>query len=121
MSHTAKTIFTFGIYELLPGPGLIIMPDPILAFFVFPESKEVWIRVTGALVSIFAFYDIEAARCELTDYFRLTVYARSSVMLFLTLFVLSGLAKPMLILFGVVDLPDAIRTALALRSSPSSE
>ncbi|MBV5328301.1 MAG: hypothetical protein JZU65_11795 [Chlorobium sp.] len=121
MSHTAKSVFAFGIYELLLGPALMIMPDSILAFFDFPESKEVWIRVAGALVSIFAFYDIQAARCELTDYFRLSVYARSSVMLFFTVFVLSGLAKPMLMLFGVVDLPGAIWTARALRPSPSFE
>jgi len=41
--------------------------------------------------------------------------ARSSVPLFFLAFVAAGLASPMLILFGVVDLAGALWTALALR------
>ncbi len=117
MSYAAKSVFAFGIYELLLGAGLIITPDPLLALFGFSVSNEVWIRVIGALICLFAFYDIQAARCELTNYFRWSVYARSSIILFFTAFVLSGFASPMLILFGAIDLLGAIWTALALRTT----
>lgn len=117
MSNPAKSVFVFGLYELMIGCGLMIIPNALLVFFSFPSSNEVWIRVIGALICIFAFYDFQAARCELTNYFRWSVYARSSVILFFTAFVLSGLASPMLILFGVIDLLGAIWTALALRTT----
>ena len=117
MSYPAKTIFVFGIYELLVGVSLMVAPNPLLALFGFPCTSEVWIRVAGALITIFAYYDFMAARHELTDYFRWSVYARSSVILFFAAFVVAGLVNPMLILFGLFDLLGAIWTALALRKS----
>ncbi len=115
MSKAAKSVFIFGIYELVLGISLMAIPNPLLAVFGFPCTHDVWIRVTGLLVCVFAVYDFQGARHELIDFFRWTVYARSSVILFFTAFVLSGLVNPMLILFGVVDLLGAIWTALALR------
>jgi hypothetical protein len=52
----------------------------------------------------------------MTDFLKLTVYTRSSLIVFFAAFVLLGLASPPLILFGVVDLLGAIWTGLALRS-----
>lgn len=117
MSHPAKSVFTFGIYELMIGCGLMIIPNTLLVIFGFHSSNEVWIRVIGALICIFAFYDFQAARNEMTDYFRWSVYARSSVILFFIIFVLSGFANPMLILFGTIDLLGAVWTAFALRKN----
>jgi len=53
---------------------------------------------------------------EMTDFFRWTVYTRSTVIVFFAAFVLLGFARPPLIMFGVVDLLGAIWTSLALRS-----
>ena len=54
---------------------------------------------------------------ELTDFIRWTMYPRSTVILFFAAFVLLGLARPPLLLFGVVDLFGAIWTGLAMRKS----
>ena len=67
------------------------------------------------LVLLLGFYYLQAARTELTGFFRWTVYARSTVIIFFTVFVLLGYASPALILFGAVDLAGAIWTALSLR------
>lgn len=115
MSHPAKSVFAFGIYELMIGCGLMIIPNTLLVFFGFHGTTEVWIRVIGVLACLFAFFDFQAARYELTDYFRWSVYTRSSVILFFIVFVLSGLSNSRLILFGSIDLIGAIWTALALR------
>jgi hypothetical protein len=120
MSNAAKSVFVFGIYEVILGILVMITPNPLLGMLGFPDSKEVWIRVAGMLVCFFAFYDFMAARNELTDYFRWTVYARSFVFFFFIGFVLSGLVIPMLILFGIVDLLGGIWTGLALHSSNRS-
>ena len=48
---------------------------------------------------------------------RLTVHGRASVIVFFIALVVLGLAEPVLIVFGIVDLLAAIWTALALRSA----
>jgi hypothetical protein len=63
---------------------------------------------------VLAFYFIQAARKEVTDFFRWTVYACVSVMVFFTAFVLLGFVGPVLILFGLVDLLEL--SGLAWRS-----
>jgi hypothetical protein len=117
MSYGAKTVFVFGIYLVVLGITLIVAPNLLLNAFGFPATNEVWIRVVGMLVLILAFYYTQAARKALTDFFQWTVYARASVIVFFLAFVVLGLAKAALILFGAVDLLGAIWTGLALRSS----
>jgi hypothetical protein len=116
MSYSARTVFVFGIYLVVLGIILIAVPNLLVNAFGFPATNEVWIRVVGMLVLILAFYYTQAARKELTDFFQWTVYARASVIVFFLAFVVVGLAKAALILFGAVDLLGAIWTGLALRS-----
>ena len=116
MSYSARTVFGFGIYLVILGITLIVVPNFLLGTFGFPATNEVWIRVVGMLVLILAFFYTQAARKELTNFFRWTVYARASVFVFFLAFVVLGLAQLALILFGAVDLLGAIWTGLALRS-----
>jgi hypothetical protein len=58
-----------------------------------------------------------AARFELTPFFKASVYARPAVIVCFAAFVLLGMARPVLIFFGLIDLLGAIWTGLALRSS----
>ncbi len=117
MSKSALSVFIFGLYLLVLGIVLVVAPNFLLGLFSLPSTSEVWIHVVGVLVLILFFYYTQAARKEMTDFFRLTVYARSSVIVFFTAFVLLGWAKPALILFGAIDLLGAIWTAWALRSA----
>jgi len=119
MSRAAKSLFFFGIYVILLGVILVVAPNVLLKFFNIPETSEVWIRVVGMLVLIIGYYYVRAATNEegLKKFFRWTIYARSTVIVFFTVFVLLNFVKPILILFGVFDLAGAIWTALALRST----
>jgi len=117
MSKGAKSLFVFGIYMVALGITLLVVPNVLLTLFGLPATNEVWIRVVGMLVCLLAVYYIQAARNELTAFFHWTVYTRASVIVFFIVFVVFGLVKPALILFGGVDLLGAIWTALALRSS----
>jgi hypothetical protein len=120
MSAPAKSLFIFAFYLVGLGLALLLIPNAIIRVFGYPETHEVWIHVVGMLVLFLAFYCFQAVRKEWTDFFRWTVYPRSSVIVFFTAFVLLGLAPPVLILFGVIDLLCAIWTALALRASRAS-
>lgn len=120
MSRPAISVLVFAIYMVGLGLVLLIAPNALLSLFGLPATSEVWIRVVGMLVLLLSLYYFLAARNELTQFFGWTVYARSSVIVFFSAFVLLGFASPMLILFGVIDLLGATWTALALRAKPSS-
>jgi hypothetical protein len=97
------------------GTLLLVVPNFLLGLFLFPGTTEVWIRVVGVVVLVLAFYDIQAGRKEITEYFKASVPIRVTPIIFFTIFVLLGFTRPQLILFGVVDLLGAIWTALTLR------
>ena len=116
MSNSARSVFVFGLYLAVLGIVLLVAPNFLLGMFSLTSTTEVWIRIVGMLVLYLGFYYTQAARKEMTDFFRWTVYPRSTVIIFFAAFVLLGFASPPLILFGVVDLLGAIWTGLALRS-----
>ena len=120
MTNSARSVLVFAIYLVVLGLVLMIAPNFLLGLFSLPGVTDIWIRVVGMLVLLLGFYYSQAARQEMTEFFQWTVYARSSVILFFTAFVLLGLASPPLILFGAVDLLGAIWTGLALRASTRS-
>jgi hypothetical protein len=101
---------------LILGIALVVVPNLLLTLFTVPATSEVWIRVAGMLVLFLGVYYVQAARKEMTDFMRWTVYLRSSVIAFFIAFVLLGFAPLPLILFGVVDLLGAMWTLWALRS-----
>jgi Kef-type K+ transport system membrane component KefB len=117
MSKVGKSIFVFGIYLVVLGLVLILIPNTLLTTFGLPTTSEVWIRVVGVLVLYLAFYYILAARRGLTDFFRWTVYTRPTLIVFFAAFVLMNLVKPALIPFGIADLLGAIWTGLTLRTT----
>ena len=116
MSKGARSVFVFGLYLAVLGVVLLVVPNFLLEAFFLPGTTEVWIRVVGMLILFLGFFYTQAARKELTDFVRWTMYPRSTVILFFAVFVLLGFAKPPLILFGVVDLLGVIWTGLALRA-----
>ena len=116
MSNSARSVFVFGLYLVVLGIVLLVAPNFLLGMFFLPGTTEVWIRVVGMLLLFLGYYYLQAARSEMTGFFRWTVFVRPTVIIFFAAFVLLGLASPPLILFGVVDLLGAIWTGLALRS-----
>lgn len=116
MSRPAFTLRAFSVYLALLGSSLIFVPNLFLSAFGMPETTEIWIRVVGVTVLNIGIYYWYAAKSESTPFFRASVYARSLVFVWFTGFALSGLAKPILILFGSADLAGAVWTFAALRS-----
>ena len=116
MSKSATSVLVFGIYLVVIGLGLLLMPNTVLGLFGLSTTTEPWISVVAMLLLILSYYYIQTARNEDKAFFRLTVHGRASVIVFFGAFVLLNIAPAMLILFGVVDLLAAIWTALSLRS-----
>ncbi len=123
MSGAAKSLFIYGMYALALSLVLIVAPNVLLNLFGLPNTNEVWIRVAGVLLLYLGFYDTQAARAELTQFLKWSVYTRGTVSVLFAAFVLLGFVKPSLMVFGGIDLLAAIWTGLALRSpdpSPST-
>ena len=117
MSAAARSVFVFGVYLYGLGATLLVAPNPFLALFGLPPVADVWIRALGMAFLFLATYHIVAARHDFRPFFRYSVYLRSLVIVFFTAFVLLGLVRPVLILFGCFDLAGAIWTAAALRQA----
>ena len=115
VNTSAKTVLIFGLYLIGMGTGFVLMPNVLLGALGLPATDEVWSRVVGMLALLLAFYYIQAARTGLRPFIQWTVYSRVAVFFFFTAFVLAGLAGPVLILLGAVDLSAAIWTGWALR------
>lgn len=115
MSKAARSSLVFGIYLVLLGLFLLIAPNTLITFFGLPAANDIWIRVVGMLLFLLSYYYIQAARKNVTDFFRWSVVARMSVIVFFAVFVILDLVKPILLLFGGVDFLAATWTCLALR------
>lgn len=115
MSRAAKSLFVFGIYLCGLGLLLLLVPNLLLQLFGAPQTHEVWIRINGMFVLCLSFFYVLAARSELTNFIRWTVWARVAVILYFTAFVLLLSAPKALLLFGLIDLLAAAWTWLALK------
>jgi uncharacterized membrane protein len=115
MRNAGRSLLVFGIYLVVLGMFLLIAPNPLVTRFGLPATHDVWIRVVGMLLVLLASYEIQAARRELSDFFRWSVYATASVIACFAMFALASFVKPILLLFGRVALVTAAWTRLALR------
>lgn len=117
MDNAALSMKVFAAYLFALGVVLLIAPNVLLGLFGLPETREVWIRVIGVLVvNLSAFYWF-AARHGARPLFRVSVFSRGFAFLAFAAFALIGLVKPVLVLFGAVDLAGAVWTSLALKKT----
>ena len=120
MGKAALSMFCFGIYLIILGLSLMVIPNVLLSVFALPAASEVWIRALGMVVLLLGYIYVRAGRSGgkegMPDFYRWTVHTRSSVIVFLAVFAILGLTKPVIILFGVFDLAGAVWTYLALRT-----
>jgi hypothetical protein len=117
MSAAGRSLFVFGIYMMILGILMVVVPNVLLGVLGLPSTSEVWIRVAGMLVIIIGFYDLQAGRKGLNDFLLWSIIARTSVILFFAAFVLLGFVKPILIVFGAIDLIGAAWTLIALQTA----
>ena len=69
------------------------------------------------LALFIGYYYVIAARKELTDLFYASVYVRTVCFLIFLILVLSKMAYPILIVFGIIDILGAGWTIIALKGA----
>ncbi len=115
MTAASKSLYYFGFYLLALGITLIASPNLILSLFQIQETTEVWIRVLGTVVSAIGLYYVFMASSNNALFLILSVYVRTTILLWFVIFVVLDWAPPQLILFGLVDVAGAAWTYMALK------
>jgi hypothetical protein len=116
MSKSAFSAKVFAVYLFVVGAILVVAPNFLLSIFRMPPSSEVWIHVVGVIVFMLGVYAWVAGKHENKPMLEASVYTRSIVFVAFTTFAVIGLASPMLVVFGVVELLGAIWTHFALKA-----
>ena len=108
------TVLLFGAYLILLGTTLVLIPNVLLGIFGIPDAHEVWIRILGGVLAAIGYLYVEGGRAESRWFMRASVLSRAWVGALLFALVFFGLAPPVIVLFGTVDLAGAAWTAHAL-------
>jgi hypothetical protein len=120
MSAATVSIIAYGIYLVALGIPYLVVPNVPLTILGFQPTTEPWIRVMAALVIIVGYYYVQAARNRIRTFYRWTLHCRVFFPICTVVMVVAGLAQPMLLLFGALDLAGVVWTGLALRNSDMS-
>jgi hypothetical protein len=102
-------------YVIISGLQLLFIPNFLLATFGLEPTSEIWIRVLGMLVLVLSFYYYAMYKNGGKEVVRATVQGRLLFCAGLVMFVLLGMAKPVLIFFAVVETGLALWTLSEIR------
>lgn len=116
MSKAAISAKVFAVYLFFLGTVFVITPNSLLAVFQIPKTTDVWIHVVGVLAFMIGIYAWVAAKNEDKSFLAASVYTRVMVFTAFTAFSVIGLASPVLILFGAIDLLGGTWTHFALKA-----
>ena len=97
-------------YVIISGLQLLFVPNFLLGTFGITPTSEIWIRVLGMLVLVLSIYYYAIYKKGDKEIVRATVQGRLLFCAGLVMFVILGMAPPVLIFFAVVE------TGLALWS-----
>jgi hypothetical protein len=116
MSKSALSARVFATYLFVTGLVVVFAPEALLSALRMPPATDVWFRVVGVTAFMIGVFAWVAGRHELRPFLVASVYTRCGVFAAFAAFVALGLAPPMLLLFGLIDLLGGLWTHWALRA-----
>ena len=120
MSRARLSIFIYSIYLASGGLAMALIPNVILSLVGHPTTNEPWVRLFGALAFVLGAKGFNYSKLDIESMFQFDVYTRSFFASFLLVLVLIGYARPILLVWTVVDYSAALWTALAIRADRRS-
>ena len=103
MKATINSIRIFGIYSLVMGLVLLVIPHLILPLFNLSVEGEQWIRMLGFVLICSSYYYIRSANKGNIDFAIYTIHTRIAAPFVVLILFLTGVVKPSFLLFGLVD------------------
>ncbi|MCU0466998.1 MAG: hypothetical protein MUF58_00220 [Arcicella sp.] len=104
-------------YVVISGLQLLFIPNILLGIFGLEPTSEIWIRVLGLLVLALSFYYYAMYKNGGKEVIRATVQGRLFFCTGLIMFVILGMAKPVLIGFAVAEIGLALWTLSEVRKN----
>ena len=123
MKSITTSLKVFGIYMILiPGIGLLTVPDFMLDLFKLSHGEEFWIpRMMGLLAFFIGVFDFYIGRYALHKLYQLTIIVRYVATVFMISLWLKGEVEVAILLFAAIDAAGATWTMLTLRTSNLAE
>jgi hypothetical protein len=118
MKSPETSLRVFAIYLILiPGFGLMIIPEYILDLFQFSHGGIFWMaRMIGFLAFALGIYYLYMAKYKLVKIYKITVVLRFLAAAFMVGLWLTGEVEIMILLFAAPDALAATWTSLTIRS-----
>jgi hypothetical protein len=119
MKSVTMSLKVFGIYLILiPGIGLMIVPELILDLFSLRHGGENWLpRMIGLLAFIIGCFEISIAKNQISKLYNLTVYLRYFAALFMVGLWLTGEVEISILAFAAIDAAGATWTMLTIKNA----
>ena len=115
MTRAGKSIYYFGYWVLLCAIFLMVFPEFSLGIAGMSLSDYIMVRLFGMVLLYLAiYYFLAGKRPEFWPFFQITILTRYSALLFVIVFILLGLARPVIIWFVIIDALGATWTLIAL-------
>jgi hypothetical protein len=102
-------------YVIISGLQLLLIPNFLLKTFGLEPTNEIWIRVLGMLVLVLSVYYYAMYKNGGKEVVRATVQGRLLFCAGLLIFVILGMAKPIMIVFVVIETCLALWTLSEIR------
>ena len=121
MKSITTSLKVFGIYMILiPGIGLMIVPDFMLDLFNLSHGEELWIpRMMGLLAFIIGVFDFYIGKHALHKLYQLTIILRYVATVFMLSLWLKGEVEVAILLFAAIDAAGASWTLFAIKNTIS--
>ena len=103
MKATLDSIRIFGIYSLIMGLVLLVIPHIILPLFKLSIEGEEWIRVLGFVLVCSSYYYIRSAYSGNIEFAVYTIHTRLAAPVVIFLLYLTGSIDKSFLPFGLVD------------------
>jgi hypothetical protein len=120
MRSASVSIKVFGVYVLVTGITLLLVPNLLLSVLGIAATSEIWVRVLGAVAVVIGYYYWACGSAQAKAFFRASVTGRF-IFAALCFGLVVVIAAPwQLLIFGAVDALGALWTLVALRKEPAA-
>ncbi len=103
LKKVCRSLTIFGLYSLIMGLILLLIPNLILPIVGIPVSDEPWIRLPGFVLICSSYYYLRSASDKNPDFALYTSHTRFAAPLVVAFLVGTGKADLHFISFGVID------------------
>jgi hypothetical protein len=114
MNPTTLSIFIWGIYVLLMGLLLVFIPGKTLVLCGQENPKDHWARIAGIIIISLGYFYLNAAQNEVYSFYQASIYVRFVGLIGFIGLAVFKMAKPRIIIFGIIDALGATWTLLTL-------